>query len=502
MKNRSLNFKMMFVIGILLMGSLTITTIGLLRLKTMNDSIKALVYEKSARVSLIKDIRSIFYIQLINEKNFILVDDAKELAVIEDRMNKRNDEIMKKITELSSVSTELGKEELNKFKVIYEGWWANAHEIRKAVHSSNHEHASKISSVTNRELRLNGENLIDSTVDRNEKRMQEEVIHMEEQYKEARFMMILMTVLSMLIGGSIAGYVLYNLSKSINLIISSLSISSKEVSAASDQIATAATELSEATTEQAASLEESVATIEELSSMVKTNSENASSAAKLSAETSDLAKRGETEMTALSQSMTDIAADSKKINDIIAVIDDIAFQTNLLALNAAVEAARAGEQGKGFAVVAEAVRALSQRSSAAAKDIGDLIRSSVTRIDNGGEQAQRSAAVLVEILNSVKKVSALNTEISAASSEQSNGIEQISKAMNQLDQTTQVNAASSEEAAASSEELAAQAESMGNVIQELVKAIRGQSSKAEQEIVPKLERKTLKKHMQVYEKAS
>lgn len=502
MKNRSLNFKMVFVMCILLLGSLSITAIGLSRLSKMNDSIHTLVYEKSARVSLIKDIRSIFYIQLINEKNFILVDDTKELVVIEERMNKRNDEILKKIDDLNAISTEAGKEELKKFKEIYTAWWANAHEIRKAVHAGNEDHASKISTVTNRELRLNGETIIDSTVDRNEKKMQEEVMHMEEQYKDARFMMLLMTLLSMVIGGSIAGYVLYNLSKTISLIISSLSISSKEVSAASDQIATAATELSEATTEQAASLEESVATIEELSSMVKTNSENASSAAKLSAETSELAKRGENEMNALSQSMTDIAADSKKINDIIAVIDDIAFQTNLLALNAAVEAARAGEQGKGFAVVAEAVRALSQRSSAAAKDIGDLIRASVTRIDNGSDQAQRSAEVLVEILNSVKKVSALNTEISAASSEQSNGIEQISKAMNQLDQTTQVNAASSEEAAASSEELAAQAESMSNVIQELVQAIRGQNARQEEELVPKLERKTSKKHSQVFDKAS
>jgi methyl-accepting chemotaxis protein len=417
-------------------------------------------------------------------------------------MNKRHDELLKKIAELEAISTELGKEELKKFKEVYTVWWQNSHEIREAVHAGNEERASKISTVTNRELRLNGEALIDSTVDRNEKKMHEEVVHMDEQYKEARFMMILMTVLSMLIGGSVAGYVLYNLSKSINLIISSLSTSSKEVSAASDQIATAATELSEATTEQAASLEESVATIEELSSMVKTNSENASAAAKLSGETSDLAKRGENEMNALSQSMTDIAADSKKINEIIAVIDDIAFQTNLLALNAAVEAARAGEQGKGFAVVAEAVRALSQRSSAAAKDIGDLIRSSVTRIDNGSDQAQRSAEVLVEILNSVKKVSALNTEISAASSEQSNGIEQISKAMNQLDQTTQVNAASSEEAAASSEELAAQAESMSNVIQELVSAIRGQNAKKEVELVPKLERKTHGNQSLVFENAS
>ncbi|WP_413559684.1 methyl-accepting chemotaxis protein [Bdellovibrio sp. HCB209] len=491
MKNKSLNFKMIFVMCTLLLGSITITAIGLMRLKSMNQSVNALVNEKSARVSLIKDIRSIFYVQLINEKNYILVDDPKEIVVIEERMTKRHDEIIKKVDELAAISTELGKEELTKFKAVYNQWWANSQEIRKHVQAGNDEHASKISTVDNRELRLNGENLIDTTVDRNEKKMHEEVLILEEQYKDARFMMILVTILSMLIGGSIAGWVLYKLSKSINGIINDLTAASQQVASASDQIATAATELSEATTEQAASLEESVATIEELSSMVKINSDNAATAAQLSGETSDLAKRGESEMNSLGQSMTDIAADSKKINDIIAVIDDIAFQTNLLALNAAVEAARAGEQGKGFAVVAEAVRALSQRSSAAAKDIGDLIRSSVTRIDKGSDQASKSASVLADILNSVKKVSALNNEIASASVEQSNGIGQISKAMNQLDQTTQVNAASSEEAAASSEELAAQAESLGNVIQDLAVAIKGKTTKKEPVIVPKLERKTL-----------
>lgn len=493
MKNRSLNFKMIFVMSILLVGSLTITTIGLLRLKSMNESVNTLVNEKSARVSLIKDIRSIFYVQLINEKNYILDNDEKELAVVEERMNKRHNELLKKIDELFAISSELGKEDLSKFKSVYTQWWTNSHEIRNHIRAGNDERAAKISTVDNRDLRLNGEQIIDGTVDRNEQKMQEEVRHLEEQYKDARFMMILVTILSMLIGGSIASWVLYKLSISINSVMGDLSSASQQVASASDQIATAATELSEASTEQAASLEESVATIEELSSMVKINSENAATAAQLSGETSNLAKRGEGEMKSLAESMTEIANDSKKITEIITVIDDIAFQTNLLALNAAVEAARAGEQGKGFAVVAEAVRALSQRSSAAAKDIGDLIRSSVTRIDKGSDQASKSASVLVDILNSVKKVSSLNNEIAAASLEQSNGISQISKALNQLDQTTQVNAASSEEAAASSEELAAQAESMGNVIQELAVAIKGQSHKPNHDpIVPKAVRETLK----------
>ncbi|HEY1079318.1 MAG TPA: methyl-accepting chemotaxis protein, partial [Bdellovibrio sp.] len=180
------------------------------------------------------------------------------------------------------------------------------------------------------------------------------------------------------------------------------------------------------------------------------------------------------EMGVLINSMKEISQDSKKISEIISVIDDIAFQTNLLALNAAVEAARAGEQGKGFAVVAEAVRTLAQRSALAAKDISNLIKSSVGRMESGGAQVEKSGAVLTEILNSINKVTHLNQEISTASSEQAHGISQISQAMNQMDQVTQVNAASSEEAAASAEELSAQAQSMTLVIHELVRVIRGE----------------------------
>lgn len=151
--------------------------------------------------------------------------------------------------------------------------------------------------------------------------------------------------------------------------------------------------------------------------------------------------------------MSEISQSSKKIEEIISVIDDIAFQTNLLALNAAVEAARAGEQGKGFAVVAEAVRALAQRSASSAKDISSLIKDSVSQVDRGSKIADSSGEVLSNIVSSIKKVSDLNNEIAAASSEQTTGIQQISKAMNQLDQASQSNAASAEEIAATSGEI-------------------------------------------------
>jgi methyl-accepting chemotaxis protein len=200
--------------------------------------------------------------------------------------------------------------------------------------------------------------------------------------------------------------------------------------------------------------------MDEMNASVKVSSENGHQAAQLAQGTHAMASRGETEIKALIESILSLSADSKKMTEIIRVIDDIAFQTNLLALNASVEAARAGEQGKGFAVVADAVRTLSQKTTAAAKDISQLINASVDKIENGAQQAEQGGKVLGEIVTSVKKVSELTIEISHASDEQTRGISQISGAMNTLEQVGQENAAASEEAAAAAEELSAQSESL------------------------------------------
>ncbi|RYZ67811.1 MAG: chemotaxis protein, partial [Proteobacteria bacterium] len=223
-------------------------------------------------------------------------------------------------------------------------------------------------------------------------------------------------------------------------------------------------------------LAETVASTEELSSMVKLNSDNAKQAAALAHTSCKSAEEGENEIQSLITSMTDISASSKKIEEIINVIEYITFQTNLLALNAAVEAARAGEQGKGFAVVAEAVRNLAQRSASAAKDITVLIKESVTKIERGSKVADSSGSVLKNIVTSVKKVSDLNSEIASASAEQANGISQITKAMNELDRATQQNASASEEVAASSEEMSSQAYSLRSLVTELMALIEGASA--------------------------
>ncbi len=266
------------------------------------------------------------------------------------------------------------------------------------------------------------------------------------------------------------------ISKTINVVTEDLLKGVEQIAGASDQLSQGSQMLASGASTSAASLEEGVATIEELSSMVKLNAGNAQQAAQLSNQGSDRASAIVKEVENLVSKMNEIQNSSRKIEEIISIIDDIAFQTNLLALNAAVEAARAGEQGKGFAVVADAVRTLAQKSSTSAKEISDLIKVSADQVDQGVVSAEKGSESIKELLISIKKISDLNQEISTASVEQSNGVNQLSVALSSLDKNVQGNAASSEEMAASSEELSAQATNMKHGVQELVSLVNGANS--------------------------
>ncbi len=225
----------------------------------------------------------------------------------------------------------------------------------------------------------------------------------------------------------------------------------------SREIAQGNMDLSGRTEAQASSLEETAASMEEFASTVKQNAENAQQGNHLAHSASDVARKGGDAVSEVGETMAGISASAKKIVEIIGLIDGIAFQTNILALNAAVEAARAGEQGRGFAVVASEVRNLAQRSAGAAKEIRQLIHDSVQKVDAGGRLVDHATTTMQEIVQSVRHVTDLMSEISAASHEQSQGIDQVNQAVAQMDQVTQQNAALVEQAAAAAASLEDQA---------------------------------------------
>ncbi|AKN95254.1 chemotaxis protein [Xanthomonas oryzae pv. oryzicola] len=240
-------------------------------------------------------------------------------------------------------------------------------------------------------------------------------------------------------------------------IVNGIKQSAVSIKGAASEIAAGNQDLSQRTEQQAASLEETAASMEELTSTVKQNAESARQANQLAIGAASVASQGGEIVSKVVQTMSGIEASSKKIADIISVIDGIAFQTNILALNAAVEAARAGEQGRGFAVVASEVRTLAQRSSGAAKEIKDLIDDSVQRVTDGSVLVHSAGTTMGEIVASVQRVTDIMGEISAASQEQSAGIEQVNQTVTQMDETTQQNAALVEEATAAARSLEEQA---------------------------------------------
>jgi methyl-accepting chemotaxis protein len=236
------------------------------------------------------------------------------------------------------------------------------------------------------------------------------------------------------------------------------------INTAAGEISSGNNDLSSRTEQQASSLEETAASMEELASTVKNNAENAKQANQLAAAASGVAVKGGEVVGQVVNTMSAINSSAKKIEDIISVIDGIAFQTNILALNAAVEAARAGEQGRGFAVVAGEVRNLAQRSASAAKEIKELISDSVNKTSEGTAQVEQAGKTMQEIVSSVQRVTDIMGEITAASVEQSSGIDQVNQAVTSMDEVTQQNAALVEQAAAAAESLVEQAESLIDVV--------------------------------------
>jgi methyl-accepting chemotaxis protein len=258
---------------------------------------------------------------------------------------------------------------------------------------------------------------------------------------------------------------LHDMKTRLSAIVSNVRQNAETVATASTEIAQGNNELSSRTEQQASALQETAASMEQLSSTVSQNADNARQANQLALDASGVAVEGGSVVSQVVDTMKGINESSRRIVDIISVIDGIAFQTNILALNAAVEAARAGEQGRGFAVVASEVRSLAQRSAEAAKEIKALISASVERVEQGTTLVDRAGVTMQEVVASIRRVTDIMSEISSASSEQSSGVTQVGQAVTQMDQNTQQNAALVEESAAAAESLKVQARQLVETVE-------------------------------------
>lgn len=298
----------------------------------------------------------------------------------------------------------------------------------------------------------------------------------DSAFKAALWQTLLAVILCQLTISLIVGYIIKKNLKAVLSALTEIEKTSETTSETSQSLKQVFQVISDETTKQASAIEETVASLEEITAVVKQSSDSAQIASKGSGESAMHARSGREVIQDLNSAMKDISDSSKRIQEITGVIDDIAFQTNLLALNAAVEAARAGEQGRGFAVVADAVRNLSQRSAAAAKDIDQMIKESVSKIQHGLKALQTNEQVFDKIADGVEKISTLNEAIYNSVEEQNRGLVLISQAMNQIDNSTQETASNSAKVSESSEELAEQANRLKSLVKELNQTVTGKSA--------------------------
>lgn len=533
-KNWSLYQKIWTLVGMLILFGVFSSVYSIYSLKKINSTIEELSkvhYEARGLAFKITDEQRFMVIQT---RNLIIENDPaklKEIAIAFDKAGKKQDELFEKIEPLldSAALSELKTYKENRTK-----WFAVIDKAEELKAQNNSEETKKLIFTAQTEI-LNGmlktldtiRTMTGATADK--------------AAAEAGNMVTMASTLSVILGlfagivsVSIAFLVIKGLRTSIDKIIQTLSENARNVASASHQIASTAEELSQASTEQASSLEQTSSSIEEMNSMVAKNSENASRAAEVTAESQEHAREGKVAVERMISAMGEInhsnnsimeqvESSNKQITEIVdvikeigaktKVINDIVFQTKLLSFNASVEAARAGEMGKGFAVVAEEVGNLAAMSGNAAREISELLDSSISKVETivhetkekvgtqvvsgkekvkaGTEIANQCGTLLETIVSEVSSISKMAEEISVASNEQAQGVGEITKAITQLDTVTQQNSSSSEETASAAEELSAQAESLNTAVLDLVAAIEGSRKAPAQTQAKMAEVKTL-----------
>lgn len=521
MKKLSLNAKIYFVLSIFIIAGTVISTLGLSKLSDSRQSLDNIVNLNARRIQKVQEMRGLFLEHLILGRDILLEENNEKINGIATTLKELSVQVKLKKDELYIILLPKGKIEILSFYEIYQTYYNHLMHIKELKQQGKQIEGAQILYGEAGKLRSQLKGMLDTFVERNTNLMSVAAKEAETEYNAARWLMILITSCSMIIGLTLATFILRAMSLTINQVISNLTDNSNQVTAAAQQIASSSEELSQAATEQAASLEETAASIEEMNSMVQKNAENALRTSELAVSSSNSAEKGKIVVNDMINAINDISVSNntimvqvddsnQKISDIVKVIaeignktkviNDIVFQTKLLSFNASVEAARAGEHGKGFAVVAEEVGNLAQMSGNAAKEISSMLESSIQKVEGivnetkqkvsyliqdgkhkvevGSEIAKQCGDVLNEIVSNISNVTQMANEISTACQEQSQGVQEITKAMNQLDQVTQTNASTSEEAASSAEELAAQADSLKTVVSTLIKTIRGDKGSA------------------------
>lgn len=499
MKKLSLSAKIAIVVGVFIVGSATLSGLGIYNLREVNGALNEISEERIPRLESAYIVQSDFR-RMSNLLSMMAVEetDAARLE-LRQSLDRADVKIRDAIKTGLARSSEARIPDWKSIQAQYEQWWNEAARANEALEKN--DSAGVLAAIhRSRSFRQQAEVSIEGLLKANQDYIAAEAVRTDQVYARARNLSVLLSVFIIMTASLIAFFVMRATSRAIQSVIASLNEGSLQVTGAAQQIASSSEELSQSTTEQAASLEETAASIEEMNSMVGKNSENARSVSENSTVSQEKARHGQEVVERMIQSMDEINKSNESLNQIVKVIEeignktrvinDIVFQTKLLSFNASVEAARAGEHGKGFAVVAEEVGNLAQMSGNAAKEIStlleqsslqvnEMVRETKVSVEKGVEVARDCGQVLNEIVTNVSSVSNMAAEISEASLEQSRGVQEITKAVSQLDQMTQMNAATSEECASAAEELAAQAESLKASVQQLMLTINGGDPTAE-----------------------
>ncbi|HYD79518.1 MAG TPA: methyl-accepting chemotaxis protein [Paucimonas sp.] len=514
LSNKTVGTRLTLGFSLVLVLLIAMAVLGITRMAQIQERLEKVVNVKNVETRLVIDMRAIVKDRTVSLRNLSLLTDADDMKPEIDRIKEQTAkyaEFEQKISTMFDGEPTTTAEEKTILATIKEQNAAAVPLIEKAIGlwlENKPEDATKILIKEIRPVQKKWMEALDELVALEDKLNERAAVEARQAFGSARTFMISLGLLAV-IAGTVAGFAIARsilrqlggepvyaakiagqiaagdlsgdietkstdpssllvemkvMRDSLVNIVSQVRAGTDTIATASSEIAAGNLDLSSRTAMQAGALEKTASSMEELTATVKQNADNARQANQLAASASEVARKGGAVVGEVVHTMGSINESAKKIVDIIAVIDGIAFQTNILALNAAVEAARAGEQGRGFAVVAAEVRSLAQRSANAAKEIKALISDSVEKVDSGTKLVDQAGATMDEVVESVKRVTDIISEITAASQEQSAGIEQVNEAILDMESVTQQNAALVEQAASAAQSLQTQASELANVV--------------------------------------